>query len=246
MGQDCIMRLASTTELLDAAPAWSSSSAPVRAETLPPARDGAERAERPTGFVPDLDDEDWLQRVRQGDEDAARALVQRLYPTVIKSVRYHLPKRTAEEDLVQAVFLKIFKNLGQYSGLVPLEHWVSRITVNTCINALKHERVRPELRLSDLTEEAEAVVTQLLSTQSAPFDDPRAAALELVEALLARLKPDERLVITLLHLEERTVKQISHLTGWSVSLVKVRAFRARHKMRGLWREFLQERHGSIG
>jgi RNA polymerase sigma-70 factor (ECF subfamily) len=199
----------------------------------------ARRFQRETELVPGLDDKEWIERVTAGDEDAARALVQRLYPTVIKSVRYHLPKRTCEEDLVQAVFLKVFKNLDQYSGLVPLEHWLSRITVNTCINQLKHERVRPELRMSDLTEEAEAVVAQLVSTTDAPSDEQRSAALEVVESLLARLKPEERLVVTLLHLEERTVKEISELTGWSVSLVKVRAFRARHKMRGIWNDLLE-------
>jgi RNA polymerase sigma-70 factor (ECF subfamily) len=185
-------------------------------------------------------DKERIERVRQGDEDAARSLIQRLYPTVIKSVRYHLPRRTSEEDLAQAVFLKVFKNLDQYSGLVPLEHWVSRIAVNTCINQLKHEHVRPEWRMSDLSEEQETVVQQLAATHDPLPDDQSAVARELVEALLARLKPAERLVVTLLHLEERSVKEVSQLTGWSISLVKVRAFRARHRMRELWREMFQK------
>jgi RNA polymerase sigma-70 factor (ECF subfamily) len=196
----------------------------------------AESASLQTGRV----DKEWIERVRQGDEDAARSLIQRLYPTVIKSVRYHLPRRTSEEDLAQAVFLKVFKNLDQYSGLVPLEHWVSRIAVNTCINQLKHEHVRPEWRMSDLSEEQETVVQQLAATHDPLPDDQSAVARELVEALLARLKPAERMVVTLLHLEERSVKEVSQLTGWSISLVKVRAFRARHRMRELWREMFQE------
>jgi RNA polymerase sigma-70 factor (ECF subfamily) len=186
------------------------------------------------------DDRRWIDRVRQGDENAARSLVQRLYPTVIKSVRYHLPRRTSEEDLAQVVFLKIFKNLGQYSGLVPLEHWVSRIAVNTCINQIKHEHVRPEWRMSDLSEEQETVVQQLAASHDPLPDGHRATARELVEELLARMKPAERLIITLLHLEERSVKEVSQLTGWSVSLVKVRAFRARNRMRELWRERFKE------
>jgi len=186
------------------------------------------------------EDKEWLERVRQGDDGAARSLVQRLYPTVIKSVRYHLPRRTSEEDLAQAVFLKVFKNLDQYSGLVPLEHWVSRIAVNTCINQLKHEHVRPEWRMSDLSEEQETMVQQLASTHDPLPDDQSAVARELVEALLAQLKPAERLVVTLLHLEERSVKEVSQLTGWSISLVKVRAFRARNRMRELWREMFRE------
>jgi RNA polymerase sigma-70 factor (ECF subfamily) len=53
----------------------------------------------------------------------------------------------------------------------------------------------------------------------------------MVEKLLSLLSPDDRLVITLLDLQERSVAEISALTGWSQSLVKVRAFRARRKMR---------------
>jgi len=193
-------------------------------------------------FLAGQDDKKWLERVREGDEDAARTLIQRLYPTVIKSVRYHLPRRTSEEDLAQAVFLKIFKNLGQYSGLVPLEHWVSRIAVNTCINQLKHEHVRPEWRMSDLSEEQEIVVQQLAFTHDPLPDEQSAMARELVEAMMARLKPAERLIIQLLHLEERSVKEVSQMTGWSASLVKVRAFRARTRMRGLWREMFQEKN----
>jgi RNA polymerase sigma-70 factor (ECF subfamily) len=191
-------------------------------------------------FVAGQRDKQWLERIRQGDEEAARGLVQRLYPTVIKSVRYHLPKRTSEEDLAQAVFLKIFKNLSQYSGLVPLEHWVSRIAVNTCINQFKHEHVRPEWRMSDLSEEQETVVQQLAATHDPLPDDQSEVARELVEELLSRMKPAERLIITLLHLEERSVKEVSQMTGWSVSLVKVRAFRARNRMRDLWREMFQQ------
>src|SRR4051794_14374831 len=83
--------------------------------------------------VPDEQDGDalWLAKVRGGDEDAARALVRRLYPTVIKLVRARPSRRTSEEDLAQIVFAKIFAKLNQFSGGVPLEHWVSRIVVNT-------------------------------------------------------------------------------------------------------------------
>ncbi len=190
--------------------------------------------EEPTADAAELDDAAWAARVRDGDEDAARALVQRLYPTIIKSIRCHLPRRTSEEDLAQAVFAKIFKSFDQFSGLVPLEHWVSRIAINTCINQLKREAVRPEFPMGDLSEEEQGVVQHLASTDGELPGDRSNAARELLEKLLVRLRPDERLVITLLHLEERSSEQISQLTGWSVSLVKVKAFRARRKMRKLW------------
>jgi RNA polymerase sigma-70 factor (ECF subfamily) len=181
----------------------------------------------------------WLARVREGDEEAASALVRRLYPTVMKSVRCHLPKRSSEEDLAQAVFVKVFRKLHQFSGRVPLEHWVSRITVNTCVSQLSREQSKPEFRMSDLTEEDEAVVERLLTTGDELPNHQTSDARELLDKLLARLEPDERLVIRLLHLEEQSTAEISRHTGWSVSRIKVKAFRARRKMRKLWDRMLK-------
>jgi RNA polymerase sigma-70 factor (ECF subfamily) len=186
----------------------------------------------------ELDDGTWISRVRQGDERAARALFQRLYPTVIKSVRAHLPRRSSEGDLAQAAFLKIFKNLGQFSGRVPLEHWVSRIAVNTCLTELRRECGRPELRMSDLSEGEEGALHNLMATTEELMPDQTQDARDLVRALLSKLKPEERLIITLLHIEERSTKEIAQLTGWSISRVKVKAFRARGKMRKIWQQLL--------
>src|SRR6266850_6029918 len=125
-----------------------------------------------------------IQRVAQRDEDAARVFMQRLYPLVLKLVRAHLPRRTSEEDLVQTVFMKIFANLAQYSGQVPVEHWVSRIAVNTCFNELKAERIRPEWRWSDFSEEEQHMLNSLASRAAETADLPDAGSRDLLEKLL--------------------------------------------------------------
>jgi RNA polymerase sigma-70 factor (ECF subfamily) len=180
---------------------------------------------------PELDVAACVRRVRRRDEDAARQLLNHLYPLVMKLIRAHLPRRTSEEDLAQTVFMKIFSNLEQYSGTVPLEHWVSRITINTCLNQLRVEKVRPELRWSDLSEEESHVLETLASTRADLPPSDRIASRDLVSRLLETLNPDDRLVIQLLHLEERSVDEVKALTGWNRSVIKVRAFRARQKMR---------------
>src|SRR5205823_4716510 len=168
----------------------------------------------------------------QHDDEAARALVQRLYPLVAKIVRAHRPPRTDEEDLCQMIFIKVFQKLSQFSGKVPLEHWVSRIAVNTCLNQIESERVRPELRHADLSEEEQAVVENLAISADELAPDRRFASRQLVEHLLDALKPVERLAIDLLHLQGRSVEEIRKITGWSAALIKVRAYRARQKMKG--------------
>jgi RNA polymerase sigma-70 factor (ECF subfamily) len=167
----------------------------------------------------------------QHDDEAARALVRQLYPLVAKLVRAHRPRRTAEEDLCQMIFIKIFQKLSQFSGKVPLEHWVSRIAVNTCLNQIESERVRPELRHADLSEEEQAVVENLAASSPKLGPDQQFAARQLVEHLLTVLKPVERLAIDLLYLQGRSVEEIRKITGWSTALVKVRAYRARQKMK---------------
>jgi len=171
-----------------------------------------------------------VARVRRHDESAAREFMDRLHPLVLKVVRGHLPWRTSEEDLVQTVFMKVFANIEQFEGRVPIEHWVSRIAVNTCLSAIKAEKSRPELRWADLSEEAQAVVESLATDRTESSENSGAAARELVKDLLGRLNPADRLVVTLLHLEEKSVAEVRERTGWSAALVKVRAFRARKKL----------------
>ena len=177
---------------------------------------------------------------REHDETAARELVRRLYPLVVKLVRSHRPRRTAEEDLCQMIFIKVFQKLDQFSGKVPLEHWVARIAVNTCLNQIQSEKVRPEFRHADLSDEEVALVHNLAATSEEIEPDRSFAARDLVERLLTVLKPAERLVIDLLYLQQHSVAEISRLTGWGASLVKVRAFRARKKMKEQLAKFTAE------
>jgi RNA polymerase sigma-70 factor (ECF subfamily) len=179
----------------------------------------------------DLDVVECLARVRDHDQDAARALVEYLYPTVIRIVRSNLPRRAEEEDLAQEIFLKMFEKLNQYQGQVPLNHWVSRIAVNHCLNAIRSQRVRPEWRLADLPEEqARALDAVTAPDVQEPHPADLIGARELVDMLMEALSPQDRLVIRMLEVEERSIEEVREVTGWSSALIRVRAFRARHKL----------------
>ena len=129
------------------------------------------------------------------------------------------------------IFIKVFQKLSQYSGKVPIEHWVSRIAVNTCLSQIEAEKIRPELRQADLSEEEQAVVENLATSSDELAPDRQLASRQLVEHLLELLKPVERLVIDLLYLQGRSVEEIHKITGLGSAAIKVRAFRARQKMK---------------
>jgi RNA polymerase sigma-70 factor (ECF subfamily) len=129
------------------------------------------------------------------------------------------------------IFIKVFQKLSQFSGKVPIEHWVSRIAVNTCLSQIEAEKIRPELRQADLSEEEQAIVENLATSSDELTPDRQLASRQLVEHLLQLLKPVERLVIDLLYLQGRSVEEIHKITGLGAAAIKVRAFRARQKMK---------------
>jgi len=169
-----------------------------------------------------------LARWRAGDDDAGREVCERHAELIGRIARAYRPRSSSVEDLVQEVFLTMFSRCERYEERdgVPFEHWLSRLAVNVCRDRLRHEAREPAVALS---EDAERALAWLASGGSEEMD--ASAAREALEALLASLPADDRLVLTLLDLEGRSTAEIANLTGWSRTLVKVRAFRARRRLR---------------
>lgn len=174
---------------------------------------------------------DCLVRGKDGDEKAILELFHYMYPHVTKLVLANLPAREGSDDLVQKVCVKVVTHLHQFSGKVPFLHWVSRIAVNTCLNQIRHEKRRPEVRLADLSEDEAAVVEHLAASPAELNASDQVAAKELVDKLLGTLRPDDRLLMRLMYLDGLHLEEISKITGWNKSLIKVRAFRARAHLR---------------
>jgi RNA polymerase sigma-70 factor (ECF subfamily) len=170
--------------------------------------------------------------VKQGDEPAARRLVDVLYPQVIRIVRSHLPNRSDDDDATQEVFMKMFTRIDQYRADQGLfDHWVARIAVNHCRDRLRSLRSRRVLSYAELDADETTFVSHLLAR-----DDSAAAAerseetLAVLEKLLSGLNERERIVIRLLDLEQRPVREVAELTGWGESKIKVTAMRARRHL----------------
>ncbi|HEY2573939.1 MAG TPA: RNA polymerase sigma factor [Verrucomicrobiaceae bacterium] len=190
----------------------------------------------PESSEPATDLSGLVARVVAGEQSAACEMVERLWPQVIRIVRRHLPRRSSEEDLSQEVFMKLFARLDQWRADQPLEHWVSRVAVNTCLDALRWQKRRPELRWADLSETEAEVLDNVLHDESDSNSSDAVAARELAHKLLETLKPADRLVLTMMDMEGRSVADVQRHTGWSATLVKVRAFRARRKLRKAFAE----------
>ena len=181
-----------------------------------------------------------VARACRGDEKAVLDLFHYMYPHVAKLVYANRPQREGLEDLIQQSCIKIVTNLHKYSARAPFLHWVSRVTINTCLNQMRREKARPEVRMGDLSEEEAGVIEALATAPDVLDSGGQVAASELVEKLLGGLRPPDRLLMRLMYLEGRSVAEISQLTGWSHAVVKVRAFRARGVLRKHYQSLMKE------
>ncbi len=186
---------------------------------------------------PDLDD--LLIRAEGGDPAAQARLVQELYPLVAKVVGAYSSRSPDADDWIQEVFLRVFSGLEQYRRKVPVEHWVARIAVNTCLDQLRAGKRRPRVLWTDVSEGERRLLDESLVEQGCTVDPADAlAARELVAKLLEMLSPEDRVVVQMLHVEQRSVAEVASLLGWSDTNVKVRAFRARGKLRVFLRQLM--------
>ena len=171
-------------------------------------------------------DEQLVQATLAGDDNAFAELALR-HKSRVFGVAARFARDTAElEDICQEVFVQAYFKLRQYRRDSPFEHWIVRITTHKCYDYLRKRR-RSGITLS-VDAMLESGYEPIAAEPSAPHPD-----LERLHAALGQLSPKERLVITLLELEERSLQEIAGLTGWSVANVKVRAFRARAALRKL-------------
>ena len=181
-----------------------------------------------------------LDRVRARDEAASRELVERLHPLVARVVRGHLGHRDEPEDLMQEVYLKVFTRLDQYRGEMPLAHWVSRIALNTCLDRLRRQKARPELRWSDLSEAEQELLRQTPSEEAATSVELNSSR-ELIERLLAGLSERDAWLIREVELVGRTIAEVCRQTGWNAGVTRIRAFRARRRLKALFEELEESR-----
>lgn len=175
-------------------------------------------------------DSELIAAVLGGDTASFEPLIQKYQSRVFSTARRYARRESEVEDIVQEVFVKAFQKLGSYRGEAPFEHWLMRLAVRTCYDFLRAHQRNRESAFTDL-QDSETNWLDRFAASPDSANDEAAAAKQLVQRLLSTLSAEARLVITLLELEDRSVKEISGLTGWSVSLVKVRAFRARAEMR---------------
>jgi RNA polymerase sigma-70 factor (ECF subfamily) len=182
-----------------------------------------------------------ISAVLKGDAASFEPLVAKYSPRVFATARRYARRESEIEDIAQEVWLKAFDKLKSFRGEAPFEHWLMRMTVRTCYDFLRGHQRNRESSFSELSEPENDWLERFVAAPETASDNADAAKL-LIGRVMEKLSPPARLVITLLEIEDRSVKEIAELTGWSVPLVKVRAFRARAEMKKILAKMTKEKY----
>jgi RNA polymerase sigma-70 factor (ECF subfamily) len=184
------------------------------------------------------DDAELLERIRGGATDDFAELVRRHQSRVFAILHRYERDAHKVEDLAQETFLKAWRALGQFDGRAPFEHWLSRVAARVALDHLRKEKRRQnEIGLPELGDDA---LDWLRNDDEKSELDARSAA-ELLELAMRELSPADRLVITMQELEGRSVKEIAVVMGASGVAVRVRAMRARSKLRQALEKIAKEK-----
>ena len=185
-------------------------------------------------------DEELVRIVVGGDVECFEVLITRYQSRVFGMARKYFRSESDAEDVVQGIFTKTFQKLSSYKGTAPFEHWFMRLSLNACYDALRRKRNRPDQTISDMLFDDESWQDRLSNIPDASDRVGLEEARELVYTVLGQISDRARIVLTLQELEGRSIREITEITGWSESLVKVQAFRARKEMRASVERFLMK------
>ena len=185
-------------------------------------------------------DDALVAAIAGGDESAFEQLFERYRRHVARVAGRFFAQRDQMEEIIQDSFTKAYFALGTYHGTHAgsFKAWLTQIAVNSCYDQLRRTRRRPEQPLDSSDNEGHQFAIQLRAIDPASDVERTAVSRDLAEKLLARVSPDDRMVLTLLDVEGFSVAEIAKLTSWSVSKVKVRAHRARAHLRKVLRRLL--------
>ena len=184
-------------------------------------------------------DDELVAAAGAGDEAAFEQLFERHRRKVARIAGRFFSQREQIEEIIQDAFTKAYFALNTYHGTheASFRAWLTQIAVNSCYDELRRARRRPEQAAADFTDSQMHEFAGRLRAES-PDVERALVSRDLAQKLLARLSPEDRLVLTLLDVEGFSVAEIGEMTKWSVSKVKVRAHRARAHLRRIMQRFL--------
>jgi RNA polymerase sigma-70 factor (ECF subfamily) len=180
-----------------------------------------------------------IELVLAGDETAFEQLFDRHKRTVARTAARYFQRPEQIEEIIQIAFAKAFVELAKFRGEyeLSLPSWLGRIAANACLDTIRSQKRRPEDLECELSANESDNILDLAACIKQGTEDSLVNR-DLSNKLLAHLPDDDRALLHMFYVEELSVAEIGKLLGWSVSKVKIRAWRARNSLRKVLKRYV--------
>ena len=180
-----------------------------------------------------------IERAQQGDEEAFTEIIRAYRKRILGTVYRMISRGDDVEDVGQEVFSRLYDSLQQLRAPQVFEPWLYRLTINACYDYLRRKRREIDVRMADLSEEQVVAVDAALSGRKALEEDRKKGARELLEVLLDRVSPEDRMLLVLKEIQGLSLKELSEVYKVNTNALKVRLFRARKRVLRAYDEMME-------
>ena len=180
-----------------------------------------------------------IERAQQGDEEAFTEIIRAYRKRILGTVYRMISRSDDVEDVGQEVFSRLYDSLQQLRAPQVFEPWLYRLTINACYDYLRRKRREVDVRMADLSEEQVVAVDAALSGKKALEENRKEGARELLEVLLDRVSPEDRMLLVLKEIQGLSLKELSEVYKVNTNALKVRLFRARKRVLRAYDEMME-------
>ncbi|MBI4793034.1 MAG: RNA polymerase sigma factor [Deltaproteobacteria bacterium] len=185
----------------------------------------------------DASDLDIITQVLNGEVNAFACLIERHKKIVFRIVNNHMAAQYVEET-AHDVFVRAYRSLAHFNNKGDFKNWLSSIAVRTCYDFWRKKYRSREVPISSLSDQHVDWLERTVSSEAEQYHasaSRQIEARELLDLLLAKLSPADRMVLELVHLQEYSCREAAELLGWSVANVKIRTYRARARLKTVFK-----------
>ena len=187
-----------------------------------------------------LVDPEIIARAQKGDDEAFTEIIRAYRKRILGTVYRMIGRGDDVEDVGQEVFSRLYDSLQQLRTPQVFEPWLYRLTINACYDYLRRKRREVDVRMADLSEEQVVAVDAALSGKKALEDSRKESARELLDILLNRVSPEDRVLLVLKEIQGLSLKELSNVYKVNTNALKVRLFRARKRVLRAYDEMIEE------
>lgn len=174
-----------------------------------------------------------IRQVQNGQIDKYELIIEKYKKRVFSIVAKRIPRQ--EWDIIaQDIFINSFRSIGKFDLNKPFENWLARIAMRNCCDYWrKNKKVNHQKTVIDSEKHEEwlEALGHAKSVEDFEKQVRQSETAEILDLVLKRLKPKDRMIIDLIYMEGWKLAEVAEVLQWNINKLKARAMRARNKMR---------------